>query len=92
MRHHFDGGSLARSYLELARRGHVTGRYIDAIVAEYALMIQERRVAGASELGEMAHELELNAPELPPPVSRPRPSLDYLELVRRHNPRRRKKR
>ena len=23
VRHHFDGGALARSYLELARRGHV---------------------------------------------------------------------
>ena len=89
VRHHFDGGSLARSYLELARRGHVTGRTIAAIIAEYGVMIQQRRIAGASELGEMVSELELQAPELPPPPSRPRPQLDYLALVKRHNPRKR---
>jgi hypothetical protein len=92
VRHHFDGGSLARSYLELARRGHVTGRHIDAIVAEYAVMIRERRVAGASELGEMVSELSLQAPELPPAVKRPPPALDYLALVKRSNPRHKKKR
>jgi hypothetical protein len=91
VRHHFDGGSLARSYLELARRGHVSGRHIDAIVAAYAVMIQQRRVAGASELGEMVRELELQAPELPPPHTRPRPDMDYLALFRRHNPRNNKR-
>lgn len=91
VRHHFDGGALARSYLELARRGHVAGSGISALVGDYASWINERRVAGASELGEMVRDLEEHAPEIPPPVSRPIPRLDYLSLVVAHNPRRHKR-
>ena len=92
MRHHFDGGALARSYLDLARRGHAAGAGIAALVADYSAWINERRVAGASELGAMVRELEERAPELPPVVSRPTARLDYLSLVRRHNPRHHRKR
>jgi hypothetical protein len=88
VRHHFDGGALARSYLELARRGHVAGVGIGRLCDDYAAMVRDRRTAGASELGEMIGELEERAPELPPPASRPPPQLDYLAMVHGHNPRR----
>ncbi len=87
VRHHFDGGALARSYLELARRGHVAGSGIAALVDDYADWIRQRRIAGASELAEMVRELAERAPEIPPPASRPIPRLDYRSLVVAHNPR-----
>jgi hypothetical protein len=90
VRHHFDGGSLARSYLELARRGHVAGDGIAALADDYAALITKGGVAGASELGEMIDELTLHAAELPPPASRPRPRLDYQRMVRSHNQRRKR--
>jgi len=89
--HHFDGGSLARSYLELVRRGHAAGAGITALADDYADLICTRRIAGASELGDMIGQLEQHAPELPPPVSRKRPRLDYRRLVSSHNKRRRKR-
>jgi len=89
VRHHFDGGSLARSYLDLARRGHAEGACISAISSTYSQWVQRRRVAGASELGAMVTELEQHAGELPPRSRRAAPQLDYLALVRGHNRRRR---
>lgn len=87
---HFDGGSLARSYLELARRGHVAGNGIAALADAYSALVANRgQIAGASELNEMVDELTQRAPELPPPASRPRPRLDYRSMVRAHNRRRR---
>jgi hypothetical protein len=89
VRHHFDGGALGRSYLELGRRGSVTGRSIPGLSEAYAEMVREGRSAGASELGEMIDDLERHALELPPPASRPEPSIDYTSIVATHNPRRR---
>ena len=88
LHHHFDGGSLARSYLELARRGHVAGSGIAALADDYAELINSGRLAGASELGEMVRELSVHAAEIPPPASQPAPRLDYRQLVRSHNRRR----
>ncbi len=89
VRHHFDGGALARSFFELSRRGHVSGRGIRQLCRDYADLIVERNIAGASELGEMGNLLERHADELPPQPSRPMPRLDYQMLVEHHNPRRR---
>ncbi len=91
LRQRFDGGTLARSYLELARRGHVTGAGIAALSEDYAELVRTRRVAAASELGEMVTELEQRAPEIPPPPSRPEPELDYPTLTITSNPRLRKR-
>src|SRR5690606_31977700 len=85
VRHHFDGDALARSYLELARRGHVAGAGIPELDATLGAMIRRGRVAGASELSAMVAELEQQAPELPPPQSRPAPALDYRAMVASHN-------
>lgn len=89
VRHHFDGGSLARSYLDLARRGHADGACIRGIAETYAGWVGQGRVAGASELGEMVTELEQHAGELPPRSWRPSPRLHYAAMVRSHNRRRR---
>ncbi len=42
--HNFDGGALARSYLDLARRGHVSGAGIPAIDAAYSDLVRGRSV------------------------------------------------
>ncbi len=87
--HHFDGASLARSYLELARRRHVAGDAITPLLTAYEELVIKRQIAGASELGEMVADLEQHAPEIPPRLDRPRPHMDYEALVAEHNPRRR---
>jgi hypothetical protein len=91
--HNFDGPALARSYLDLSRRGHVSGRCIEGIVEAYAELTQ-RRVAGASDLGAMVGELERMAAEqqIRPPVSRESAPVDYRALAASHNPRTRRRR
>ncbi|EYF05230.1 hypothetical protein [Chondromyces apiculatus] len=84
--HNFDGAALARSYLDLSRRGHVSGRGIPEIVAAYEELTQ-RRVGGASDLRAMVAELERMAAELRPPVERPSQPVDYEALATVHNPR-----
>jgi hypothetical protein len=85
--HNFESGALARSFLDLSRRGHVTGRKIPDLVLAYRELTQ-RRTAGASELGAMVDELERMVPDLMPPVSRQREPIDYVQLVGAHNRRR----
>lgn len=92
VRHHFDGGSLARSYLELARRGHVSSERIGELDDAYRKTLERGRVAGASELGEMVRDLTEQAPEIPPHEPRLAVELDYAALVHAHNPRRKKRR
>lgn len=86
----FDGDTLARSYLDLGRRGHVSGAGLGAIGEDYAAWIAERRIAGGSELGRMVAVLEQSAAELEPCPERPQPRLDYLALLAGHNRRRRR--
>ncbi len=90
-RHHFDGGSLGRSYLELGRRGSVTGRGIAELGADYAAWIAHKRVEGASELGEMIGDLEAEGREIPAPSLRGDSPIDYEALVAGHNPRHKKR-
>jgi hypothetical protein len=92
VRHHFDGGSLARSYLELARRGHVSGAGVAAIAQAYEALVHRGRAAALSELGGMVAELEEHAQEIPPRPPRLPPKLDYLALRAEHNPRRKRQR
>jgi len=87
--HNFDGHALARSFLDLSRRGHVTGHKIPEIVLAYGEM-SRGRAAAASELGVLASELERMMPELSSPVSRDVKSIDYLKLAKGHNRRARR--
>ena len=89
--HRFDGDSLARSYLDLARRGHLRGVRVDAIVAALDTWLAGGQVPAADELRMMAARLPALADgaragwrdgEQPLP--------DYVALVERHNPRRRR--
>ncbi|MCC6557098.1 MAG: hypothetical protein IT372_29450 [Polyangiaceae bacterium] len=89
--HNFDSGALARSYLDLSRRGHVSGRGVPALAEAYAELTQ-RPVAGASDLGAMIAELDRLTAELRPPVSRPAVSIDYRALSATHNRRTRRRR
>ena len=84
--HNFDSGALARSYLDLSRRGHVTGRGIPDLSAAFAEMTRGRP-AGASAIGAVVGELERMLPDLQPPVARAAPKIDYLALAGLHNKR-----
>ena len=87
--HNFDPSALARSYLDLSRRGHVSGKGIPDLVAAYG-DVARRRGAGASEIAELVRELEERMPELsPPPLRDPEP-IDYAALATGHNKRHKK--
>ena len=85
--HNFDGGALARSYLDLSRRGHVSGKGVPEIVRTYSELMTQRRAAGASEVGLMVSRLEDMLPELTPPRSRQPRKVDYSAMLAGHNQR-----
>ncbi len=88
--HNFDGAALGRSFLDLSRRGHVSGQNIADIVSAYRELTQGR-AASASELGVMVAALEKMLPELRPLPDRSQPQLDYRAMVEAHNPRAKRK-
>jgi hypothetical protein len=83
--HNFDSGALSRSYLDLSRRGHVTGRGIPDLAATYADVARGRSSAGESEIGELIRELTRMLPELTPPPIREEPPIDYVRMAEGHN-------
>lgn len=85
LRHRFDGEALARSYLDLLRRGHVSGAVLPTLKGGLTAL----RDSGAdptvlSPLTEMTALIEqyLAAPPPAQPVRASTP--DYLELTARH--------
>ncbi len=58
-------GALARSYADLARRGHVTGAGIAEIDATFSAELGRRRLTAASELRTMIEGLRAIANDLP---------------------------
>jgi hypothetical protein len=82
--HNFDSSALARSYLDLSRRGHVTGSGIADLAAAYAELGRSHG-GGASDLGELVRELVEMGPELRPPPSRDFAPIDYLTMAGTHN-------
>jgi hypothetical protein len=82
--HNFDSSSLARSYLDLSRRGHVTGKGIPELAAVYAVIAQGRH-AGVSEIGELIRELGKMLPELTAPPEREAEAIDYVKMAEGHN-------
>src|SRR5262249_24075614 len=87
--HNFDASSLARSYLDLSRRGHLTGKGIPEL-GEVQVEIARFRGAGASEIGELTRELQRMLPELTPPPDREEETIDYVLLAEGHNRRRKR--
>jgi hypothetical protein len=88
VKHNFDSGALARSYLDLSRRGHVTGIAVDRLRQAFTEWVATKRPAAASDLSAMVDALEALRPELMPPVSRTHAPIDYRTLVGGHNRRR----
>jgi hypothetical protein len=82
--HNFDAGALSRSYLDLSRRGHLTGRGIPELEAVYQDLARGRSAA-VSEIGELVRELTRMLPEITPPPLRDEPPIDYLHLAEGHN-------
>ncbi len=82
--HNFDASALARSYLDLSRRGHVTGKGIGDLAQVHADLARGHR-AGASEIGELVRELSLLRPDLTPPPHRDPPEIDYVRMAEGHN-------
>ena len=79
--HRFDADALARSYLELVRRGHVKGSLLVGL--EAALRELEGRLPTVAELERAVAVLSASGPveANPGPID---PPLDYVELAGRH--------
>jgi hypothetical protein len=87
--HRFDGDALARSYLDLARRGHLRGSGVDSMSAALDTWLAQGHVPAVDELRILAARLpamESGARAGWTPREQPVP--DYLALVDSHNPRR----
>jgi hypothetical protein len=87
--HRFDGDALARSYLDLARRGHLRGTGIASMRTALDAWLVQGRVPAIDELRVLAARLsvmENGARAGFAPREQPLP--DYLALVDSHNPRR----
>jgi len=93
--HRFDGDSLARSYHDLGKRGHLRGTQVAELgEALERWVTDEPTLAAKDELRTMVKGLpayaEQAAKRFVPPAEAPMP--DYLPLVGKHNPRRKNKR
>jgi hypothetical protein len=83
-KHHFDTDSLAKSYLDLMRRGHVDGSIVP--------LLERALEANSGELAELVERIRgfTQAPPKPPTIE-PRP-LDYVSLAYEFRSRRKKPR
>ena len=89
--HHFDGDALARSYLDLARRGHLRGARIDELALAFESWVAREKVPAADELRVMVARLPALAAGAASSWRGDEPAtIDYLEVVERHNRRRRR--
>jgi hypothetical protein len=89
--HRFDGDALARSYLDLVRRGHLRGTKVEAITLALDPWLAHGYVPASEELGVMAARLPAIAEAARASwQTREQPLPDYVELVDAHNPRRRR--
>jgi hypothetical protein len=88
--HRFDGDSLARSYLDLARRGHLRGTKIEALPPALDALYAHGHVPAFEELRAMTARLPAMAEDARASWRERDQTLpDYVELVDAHNPRRR---
>jgi hypothetical protein len=88
--HRFDGDALARSYLDLARRGQLRGTGIAAVRAALEAWFAQGHVPAAEELRVMTTRLPAMAESAQAGWSlQAQPLPDYLQLVSAHNPRQR---
>jgi hypothetical protein len=92
--HRFDGDALARSYHDLGKRGHLRGTNVAELSAALDAWVNEATIPAKDELRAMVDRLpayaEQAAKRFVPPEEAAMP--DYLTLVNKHNPRKKKKR
>ena len=90
VQHRFDGDALARSYFDLARRGHLRGTGVPAVLAAYEQWEPKDRLPGAAEIGAMVARLPAYAEQARAHYREPDAETvpDYMRLVERHNKRR----
>jgi len=88
--HRFDGDALARSYLDLARRGHLRGIRVEAIAVELDAWLSNGSVPASDALRTMTARLPALAESARGMWrDKERSVPDYNELVLTHNARRR---
>jgi hypothetical protein len=86
--HRFDGDALARSYLDLARRGHLQGTGAKGLAEGFEAWTKQEKMPGYAELVTLVERL----PELAEKARASHRAAeatvpDYLALVAQHNPR-----
>jgi hypothetical protein len=87
--HRFDGDALARSYLDLARRGHLRGTHVLDLETALETWLAGGPVPAAEELRVMVSRLPAMAEGAQAGWKKREQALpDYLALVQSHNPRR----
>ncbi|NUP04726.1 MAG: hypothetical protein HOW73_01555 [Polyangiaceae bacterium] len=89
--HNFERSALSRSYLDLARRGHVTGARTGDLKRSLTELLASRRSPAASELVAMIETIESAQHASPAADHGTTTEIDYLALVAHHNPRHRRK-
>jgi hypothetical protein len=92
--HRFDGDALARSYHDLGKRGHLRGTRAGELATALETLEKEATVPAKAELRVMVERLPAYAAEATKRYTAPSdsPMPDYLALVTKSNPRRKKKR
>jgi hypothetical protein len=91
VQHRFDGDGLARSYADLARRGHLRGTGVAELSQAFESWSPRERIPGAAELREMLERLPAHSESAQKMWREERPEIDYVKLVSTHNARRRKR-
>ena len=92
--HRFDGDALARSYHDLGKRGHLRGTKVGELAIALAAWEKEATLSAKDELRTMVERLPAYAEQATKRYIAPSeaPMPDYLTLVNKHNPRKKKKR
>jgi hypothetical protein len=86
--HRFDSDALARSYLDLARRGHLRGTRIDALESALSAWVAQGHLPAEDEVRAMVNRLPTLSGEARARWRQDEPPLpDYVKLVTAHNAR-----
>jgi len=88
VQHRFDGDALARSYLDLARRGHLRGSMAHELARTIETADADNRIPGARELRVLAERLPAMGPIAREHWRDAPAACDYVSMVESHNTRR----
>jgi hypothetical protein len=90
VQHRFDGNALARSYLDLARRGHLRGEKAEELAASLAELEKAGRLPAAAELRVLAERLPEMGKVAREHFKDTPCECDYVAMVESHNLRRKR--